>query len=1737
MARYNARTTGFSRIIAIHGLAKSFRIAKNPRVLTVILLIAVASVGLLTFHLINTPPHGTQAAPGDCATATTLCIETITPNQGSTTDGTAVTITGANFKTEYQPTTGLIFTNPQGVGYTTTNVAPPNQYIDTDVTQIGNVKVELQFKIADDSTCSGSSDTNGTSPMRIFGSWGSAWSNNSLTLQRIGGSATDTAANRCAFAIRRIRASATQERGSTTELPMNNSTPKWDTGVHTWIINPVTSNPTGTWDGANLQYPSEPLPNANGANMYMGYINNNSGNAPSGNGFSGTVFYLKISKDNVLQRDFIPVKRNLDGACGLWDQQNNLFYANIGSGTLTCTVDTSAAPIIPGSDITTVLVGGAPTTNVAVSSDGKTITANTSAHAVGTVDTVVTVNASASSKVPASISTTLANSYTYRPTISQVTPNNGPLTGGTGFGASYNPSGTITINGDGFIGYPSGISPDYINANKVAYTNPTFTDYTSAAPYGGTVTYTCTMLGSRYAWRVFDKIVSTGASYNWQAVAATNVTCTLTLTLPAGKYVNLSDITNYNGYWNPVKAVEFFAGGTDGISLTNLFAVPATQYNEQHPPIVVPDIWTNVITARVTSNGDNVSIQEIIYSGSAVDLNPLNLSSYPTYFNANNLAAPASSVKVGGNDCTSFTVVSNTQITCVPPAGTAGTTDVTVTVNGITSTYATSPANDDYTYRPTISSIAPNFGPTTGGTTVTITGGSDIEPIASLGAEFTGTQSVNSGVEAQTLASITADFEFDPDSITSENSFLFGTGTNANNVTTRGIAFFANSADQHIYVQYGIGAANVIDTGLTTDVGRIQLSFVTQGLAAGLNKTFEISQNGTVLFSHTFTNAVTVLPMIQTRYIQLGGFSSASNSITNLFKGTVYGFSVTSQSGLEMDLSVVSGGLFDAVSDATYLPGVTIKPTTNVTSVDFGGSPCGSITVIADNTIACVTSAHAAGKVDAVVTINGITSTYAVSPTDDDYTYVAPPPEISDIIPDHGPTAGGNIVTVNGSGFQQTDYPTLRSPALHTAPSSATEISTCQDFLSETYNDFGGTFSVINDIDCSSIPNWGYGDLAYEFSGQFYGNGHTISNITSNVFSGGDADGGLFTYLDGGAIYDLNIANITMNAGSSGVNVGAVVGYLTSGTISNVKVLSGSVGGHSSVGGIVGNMENGTIEYAENHADVSADEDKVGGIVGLMSGGGQVTKAANYGAVSGESNVGGIIGYIDSEDAPPSDVFNQGAITGYGSDYWNVAGIIGTDLTGLAVERAYNAGSLTPGDRGAIAFDTAGGVNVSSYWDTDLMPNARPQDEGGDTGKTTAEMKTQSTYVGWDFDTVWQMFETPEVLIDGQPCEVISVISDTQLTCRIPGPHAAGTVDATVSVGGQTATLTGGYTYIVPPTITAITPDHGPITGGTEVTITGTGFPAPIPLASVQVGDNLRGKTIVFDTSVAPPVLDPDGAFFENNIWFVGSSGILFSQTNDGGDDYAFFRNGWYSWTELYHEDVWDMASLTIPDDQDYIVDIIDFTSADPFAFAQIASDPPITVDFGGSPCQNVWVISTTQIKCTTTTHSVGLVDVTISGPTGSGMLADAYTYEELYIALSADKNTAIMHPSPTLGAGEGFDSVDLMVSTNFIPGYKLSISAAQPDLVCASGPTIEPLTGTGSLTVGKWGYGLGTVSGASGSWTGVTPVATQFDSYGSPVDLPAHRDTYLWFGVKIDGTVPACEYVTTVTTLAQGNV
>lgn len=109
------------------------------------------------------------------------------------------------------------------------------------------------------------------------------------------------------------------------------------------------------------------------------------------------------------------------------------------------------------------------------------------------------------------------------------------------------------------------------------------------------------------------------------------------------------------------------------------------------------------------------------------------------------------------------------------------------------------------------------------------------------------------------------------------------------------------------------------------------------------------------------------------------------------------------------------------------------------------------------------------------------------------------------------------------------------------------------------------------------------------------------------------------------------------------------------------------------------------------------------------------------------------------------------------------------------------------------------------------------------------------------------------VTFGGVSATNVRFINSTTLQMLTPA-HPIGTVDVVASnPDGQTATLTNGFMYFVPPTVTGVTPGSGLKTGGDSVTITGTNFTAT---PTVTIGGALA-TSVTFINSTTLSVVDP----------------------------------------------------------------------------------------------------------------------------------------------------------------------------------------------------------------------------------------------------------------------------------------
>ncbi len=286
------------------------------------------------------------------------------------------------------------------------------------------------------------------------------------------------------------------------------------------------------------------------------------------------------------------------------------------------------------------------------------------------------------------------------------------------------------------------------------------------------------------------------------------------------------------------------------------------------------------------------------------------------------------------------------------------------------------------------------------------------------------------------------------------------------------------------------------------------------------------------------------------------------------------------------------------------------------------------------------------------------------------------------------------------------------------------EIATLEDlqFLSENSDDFwNGNFYFIQTagIDASATTGWNggsgfspIGNSTTNFTGHYNGAGHTITGLYINSPS---TDVGLFGYTNGAVIDSLGIANCDITGDSGNKNVGGLVGYTLSSEVNNCYVTGYVTGAGISTGGLTGCNKSSEMNNCYTAVIVTGANEYVGGLVGHNSNATENNCYATGNVTGSDGYTGGLVGR--STDSEVNNCYATGQVTGSGS---SVGGLVGNN---------YN-------------FSGASTIN-SSYYNSET--SGQSNGIGGDnnsqsvTGLTTAEMKQQNNFSGWDFDNTWEI--------------------------------------------------------------------------------------------------------------------------------------------------------------------------------------------------------------------------------------------------------------------------------------------------------------------------------------------------------------------------------------------------------------
>ncbi|MCK5271308.1 MAG: hypothetical protein KAJ52_01980 [Sedimentisphaerales bacterium] len=292
------------------------------------------------------------------------------------------------------------------------------------------------------------------------------------------------------------------------------------------------------------------------------------------------------------------------------------------------------------------------------------------------------------------------------------------------------------------------------------------------------------------------------------------------------------------------------------------------------------------------------------------------------------------------------------------------------------------------------------------------------------------------------------------------------------------------------------------------------------------------------------------------------------------------------------------------------------------------------------------------------------------------------------------------------------------------------------------------------------------------FEGVFDGDGHIVSNLTINTAGACNDYLGLFGKIEGfGAeIKNLGIENINITGGDYSDSLGGLCGENNGGTIINCYT-AGPVTGGENLGGLCGSNYKSTITncyatgpvtgrfnsyylgglcgynndvsisdcYASGSVTGGGDSDYLGGLCGCNHGG-IIINCYAAGSVAGDNYLGGLCG--SNNRGTITNCYATGSVTGDNC----LGGLCGVNDEST-ITNCYAAGLVT-GDNalGGLCGYNDEGTITNCFWDT--QTSGMSYSDGG-TGKTTAQMQTQSTFTnaGWDFTDesangthqIWQM--------------------------------------------------------------------------------------------------------------------------------------------------------------------------------------------------------------------------------------------------------------------------------------------------------------------------------------------------------------------------------------------------------------
>ena len=440
------------------------------------------------------------------------------------------------------------------------------------------------------------------------------------------------------------------------------------------------------------------------------------------------------------------------------------------------------------------------------------------------------------------------------------------------------------------------------------------------------------------------------------------------------------------------------------------------------------------------------------------------------------------------------------------------------------------------------------------------------------------------------------------------------------------------------------------------------------------------------------------------------------------------------------------------------------------------------------------------------------------------------------------------------------------------------------------------------------------GTLLHYFSGKFYGNGHTISNLdfSENYGKTEYPSFGFFSEVYGAEISGLTIQGKLDVSNSGYVYFGTVAGVAADSKISDCasdvsftdtdKYINGTVA-------LCGYAINSTIEYCQNKGSFSITQDvtsfQMGGIVGLAQNS-TVQYCANTGDMTSWTPcTGGIVGQL-IQNSKVINCYSTGKVVPLGNgttDFGGIAGIVGA---GTEIRHCYFAGEMdlsqytatTPykrlgGIAGGVSSDAPAFENNCFIEKENVTACNKYADAG--IAKTLEYMKTEDFYkeitaAGGDYR--FNPNGTP--LLPAPKYAVSFVVTPAELTnvvIKVNGQEVANTVDLEAGTYAVEVNADNCEVFNSNITITADTATH---TQTITMTYRSSGGDDSDPTYAIEVGEDIRNGTVTANRRYAERgdtvtiTVKPDDGFKLDDLTVTDKNGNELKLTDKGNGKYTF---------------------------------------------------------------------------------------------------------------------------------------------------------------------------------------------------------------------------------------------------------